>query len=237
MGKPVVVLDPGHGGYDPGAVAFGLEEKTLNLKLALEVAERLKGIKVLLTRDRDVFVSLADRVALSKRAGPELFLSLHANAGGGRGFESFISSSLPAGHRAFLMQKALHGEVLKALKPFEIIDRGLKRAAFYVLRHNPYPAVLIESLFIDNEREAGLWRDSRFTGSLAAGVVKGIYSALGMSAKEDKAPALDPGVKGSQSLYTVQVGAFSFIENARQRLSEAREAGFNDAYIYHKQLK
>ena len=45
MGKPVVVLDPGHGGYDPGAVAFGLEEKNLNLKLALMVAERLEGIK------------------------------------------------------------------------------------------------------------------------------------------------------------------------------------------------
>lgn len=69
MKKPVVVLDPGHGGYDPGAVAYGLEEKTLNLKLALEVAESLSGIKVLLTRDRDVFVSLADRTALNRRAG------------------------------------------------------------------------------------------------------------------------------------------------------------------------
>jgi len=236
MKKPVVVLDPGHGGYDPGAVAYGLEEKTLNLKLALEVAESLSGIKVLLTRDRDVFVSLADRVALSRRAGPDLFLSLHANAGGGRGFESFISSSLPAGHRAFLLQKALHGEVMEALKPFEIIDRGLKRAAFYVLRHNPHPAVLIESLFIDNEREAGLWRDNRFTGSLVKGVVKGIYTALGVSVKEDKVREIDPGLKGLKNLYTVQVGAFSYIENARQRLSEAREAGFSDAYIYHKQL-
>ncbi len=236
MAKPVVILDPGHGGYDPGAVAFGLEEKTLNLKLALAVADDLPGVKVLLTRDRDLFVSLADRVALSRRARPDLFLSLHANAGGGRGFESFISSSLPAGHRAFIKQKALHGEVMRALKPFEIIDRGLKRAAFYVLRHNPHPAVLIESLFIDNEREAGLWRDKNFTGSLAKGVVSGIYSALGIRVEEDQSREIDSGLNGQKNLYTVQVGAFSYIENARQRLSEAREAGFSDAYIYHKQL-
>ncbi len=235
MSKPVIVLDPGHGGYDPGAVAFGLEEKTLNLNLALEVAARLEGIKVLLTRDRDVFVTLADRVALSRRAGPELFLSLHANAGGGRGFESFIASGLPGGHRAVEKQSKIHGRIMTALKPWTIIDRGRKRAAFYVLRHNPFPAVLIESLFIDNEREAGLWRDSRFVSALAGGVVRGIYEALGLSPASDKIRELDPGSSGPGTLYTVQVGAFAYLENARQRLAEAREAGFKDAYIYHKQ--
>ena len=156
-------------------MAFGLEEKTLNLKLALEVAGRLEGIKVLLTRDRDVFVSLADRVALSRRAGPELFLSLHANAGGGKGFESFISSGLSKGHGAYGRQKDVHGRVMEAIRPWDIIDRGLKQAPFYVLRHNPFPAVLIESLFIDNEREAGLWRDKQFASTLAGGVTRGIY--------------------------------------------------------------
>ena len=239
MSKPVVVLDPGHGGYDPGAVAHGLEEKNLNLALALEVAARLDGIKVLLTRDRDVFVSLADRVALSRRTGADLFLSLHANAGGGRGFESFVYRGLAAGHRARVMQQKVHREVMGALRRWNIIDRGLKEAAFYVLRHNPRPAVLIESLFIDNEREAGLWREAQFLDILAGGVVRGVRTALGLP-PESREPAQEeekskkPGPVDHKSLYTVQVGAFAYIENARQRLAEAREAGFSDAYIYHK---
>jgi N-acetylmuramoyl-L-alanine amidase len=169
MSKPVVVLDPGHGGYDPGAVAYGLKEKELNLMLALKTAERLDGIKVLLTRERDIYVSLADRVALSRRAEPALFLSLHANAGGGRGFESFIYSGLGARDPAVAMQKAIHENTMSSLSRWEIINRGLKKASFYVLRQNPYPAVLIESLFIDNEREAGIWREPPFVETLAAG--------------------------------------------------------------------
>ena len=237
MDKPVVVLDPGHGGYDPGAVAHGLREKDLNLKLALMVAERLSGVKVLMTRESDLFVSLADRVAFSRRAEPDLFLSLHANAGGGRGFESFISRE--AAKEAAAMQSALHGNIMEALKPWDITDRGMKQAAFYVLRHNPRPAVLIESLFIDNEREANLWRDNRFIEDLARGVSEGVLSALGLSGgqstePEAPLPYLRPA-PGSR-LYTVQVGAFAYIDNARRRLEEARAAGFDDAYIYEKQF-
>ena len=249
MSKPVVVLDPGHGGYDPGAVAYGLKEKDLNLKLALKVAERLGEVKVLLTRERDIFVSLADRVALSRRAEPDLFLSLHANAGGGRGFESFINSSLGALDPAVNMQKALHGEIMNVLKRWETVDRGMKRAAFYVLRHNPYPAVLIESLFLDNQREAELWKEPLFVEALADGVARGVRAALGVEKLEnhkqeqsqDEKPdergyPLETRIAPGTTLYTVQVGAFVYVDNARQRLSEAINAGFKDAYISLKQF-
>lgn len=240
----VVVLDPGHGGYDPGAVANGLKEKDLNLKLGWMVAERLSGAKVLMTRESDLFVSLADRVAFSRRAEADLFLSLHANAGGGQGFESFVCSSAGPKSRAVLKQKAVHGEVISNLKGWNLVDRGLKRAAFYVLRHNPCPAVLIESLFIDNEREAGLWRDSRFVEDLAEGVARGVRASLGLPAAESKPPGEPgeveegprPGVAAGSRLYTVQVGAFAYLESARFRLDEARAAGFDDAYIYEKQF-
>ena len=241
MSKTVVVLDPGHGGYDPGASSNGLKEKELNLVLALKVAERLDGIKVLLTRERDIYVSLADRVALSRRSEPDLFLSLHANAGGGRGFESFINSSLGAKDPAVMMQKLVHGQVMEALVRWEIVDRGLKKAAFYVLRHNPYPAVLIESLFIDNEREAGIWREPTFIETLAIGVAQGVQVALGLGSQ--KSVVGGEGVNSNsnkknpmegQVLYTVHVGAFTYLENARQRLAEAQQAGFSDAYIYQK---
>ena len=239
MGKPVILLDPGHGGYDPGAVYHGLEEKALNLKLALKLTGMLKGLKVLLTRDRDIFVSLADRVAMSRRVEPNLFLSLHANAGGGHGFESFIYSGLKPASEAGKMQEKLHPEIMAALKPYSIRDRGRKQAAFYVLRHNPQPAVLIESLFIDNAREAGRWENEAFTETLAGGVAEGIYKALGLppggSEKSEKEAGRDP-VPSGNSLYSVQVGAFRYIENARQRLSEAKDAGFSDAFIYQKKV-
>lgn len=264
MSKPVVLLDPGHGGYDPGAVYNGLKEKDLNLVLALKVAEKLDGLKVLLTRERDIYVSLADRVALSRRAEPNLFLSLHANAGGGRGFESFIYSGLGERDPALWMQKAVHQSIMRTLGRWEIVDRGMKKAAFYVLRHNPAPAVLIESLFIDNTREAAIWREPVFVSTLAASVAGGIKTALGLEKEELRksqpdipstlaAPATygveqdiasssfdritrTPEEINKQALYTVQVGAFAFVENARQRLAEARRAGFSDAYIYQKQF-
>ena len=236
----VVLLDPGHGGYDPGAVANGLKEKDLNLQLALKVAEKLSCMKVLLTRERDSFVSLAERVNISRRSGADLFLSLHANAGGGQGFESFIYSGLGNMDPVVKMQKALHGQIMEALRGWNIVDRGMKRAVFYVLKHNPRPAVLIESLFLDNEAEANLWREPFFIEALAEGVAGGVRKALGLSGgdSDDEQPALRPpvGLKPERSLYTVQVGAFAYIENARQRLSEAQEAGFKDAFIYQKRL-
>lgn len=239
MQKPVIVLDPGHGGYDPGATYNGLKEKDLNLALALKVASRLGGVKTLLTRERDIYVSLADRVALSKRAEADLFIALHANAGGGKGFESFIYRGLGAKDPAVLMQQVIHGSIMKALDRWEIADRGLKRASFYVLKSNPRPAILIESLFLDNPREAQIWREPLFAETLAGGLVDGINRALGLSDNDPPGlanPTADkPAASLNSSLYTVQVGAFVHLENARQRLAEAQTAGFSDAYIYQKQ--
>ena len=86
----VVMLDPGHGGVDPGAERDGATEKELMLNLARSLAETLRrdGITALLTRDTDVFVALETRVALAHRAGADVFISLHADAlsqGGAKG--------------------------------------------------------------------------------------------------------------------------------------------------------
>ena len=194
----------------------------------------------MLTRERDSFVSLAERVNISRRSGADLFLSLHANAGGGQGFESFIYSGLGNMDPVVKMQKALHGQIMEALRGWNIVDRGMKRAAFYVLKHNPRPAVLIESLFLDNVTEANLWREPVFVEALADGVAGGVKEALGLSPgdSETERSVLTPpvGLEPERSLYTVQVGAFAYIENARQRLTEAQEAGFKDAFIYQKRL-
>ncbi len=251
--KPTVVLDPGHGGRDPGAVANGLKEKDLNLKLALRVAEKLEGAKVLLTRESDIFVSLKDRVSICSRAEADLFVSLHVNAGGGHGFESYIYQGLGARDPSVKLRDALHENVMAVLSRWEIRDRGRKHSAFYVLRHNRTSAVLIESLFIDCEREARLWREPPFVEALAGGVVAGIREYLtGIATitegkKADTAGpqqprnvngggAVESKSAGDGQLYTVQVGAYAYLENAQRCLDRARHAGFTDAFIHTKKI-
>lgn len=81
-GPPLVVIDPGHGGIDPGAEREGLREAELMLTLALELEEALRrsGFDVLLTRRGDVFVPLQERVSLARAAGAMVLISLHADA-------------------------------------------------------------------------------------------------------------------------------------------------------------
>lgn len=82
--KPLVVLDPGHGGVDPGAIGVGgVYEKDITLAAAREVRRQLLATgryRVQLTRDKDVFVRLRDRVAIARDAGGDLFVSLHADS-------------------------------------------------------------------------------------------------------------------------------------------------------------
>ena len=81
--RPVIVIDPGHGGVDPGAIGVsGLYEKDIALSYAKALKARLEQTgryQVVMTRDRDIFVQLRDRIAIAQRAGGDLFVSLHAN--------------------------------------------------------------------------------------------------------------------------------------------------------------
>lgn len=85
-GKPVVVIDPGHGGVDPGAIGVsGIYEKYITLAVARELKTQLEKngrYKVYLTRDRDVFIRLRDRVAIARQYNADLFISLHADSVG-----------------------------------------------------------------------------------------------------------------------------------------------------------
>lgn len=98
-----IVLDPGHGGHDTGALGpNGLMEKDVVLDLGVRLARLLRerlGVRVLLTRAEDVFVSLAERTALANRAKADFLVSLHVNGAGKRGavgFETFFFSREPS---------------------------------------------------------------------------------------------------------------------------------------------
>lgn len=192
MAKPLVVIDPGHGGKDPGAVAHGLAEKDVVLRLGRMVREELAAydVDVRMTRDSDRFVELSDRAALANKWGAALFVSLHNNAGGGQGFESYIHPNAKAATAT--IQNVIHGEVMAYLRGYGITDRGKKRANLAVCRETRMPAVLLENLFIDHPRENGLLRDEAFLRGLAASIARGIAKALGLRRKA--APPAAPKV-------------------------------------------
>lgn len=216
----LIVIDPGHGGRDPGAVANNLKEKDMTMQLALLITEQLAkyNTRVILTRETDTTLGLTERAEIANCCGADFFLSLHVNAGGGAGFESYIHTKDAPYSDAAKIQPVLHAQILAELAGYEIRNRGIKRANFYVLRETNMPAMLLENLFIDNKREAALWRTDHFPSSLAEGTVAGLEKALGIE-------------KMQPLLYTVQIGAFRKRENARQQLHRARMLGFDDAFI------
>lgn len=173
-----IVLDPGHGGHDPGGIpGQRFSEKAAALDVALRVQARLTaaGHRVIMTRSNDTFIELSERVAISKRApGKPVFVSIHFNSApnsDARGIETYHFDK-----RGAALAQAIHRRVVAASgSP----DRGIRRARFYVLRYNPRPSVLVELGFLTNAQEGG--KVSRFPDyrqKLADAVASGIRAAV-----------------------------------------------------------
>lgn len=222
----LVVLDPGHGGKDPGAVANGLREKDINLQISKKIAGRLKtkGIPVRLTRNDDRYLKLGERTDLANRWNAAVFVSIHANAlPPGRhatGMEIYLMA-LPtdkdAMQLALIENKELGNgssgsvnpdaadertrmllNILGSMQQNAKIDqsttvaevlykRGEKKglnmrrvaqAPFYVLRGAGMPAVLIETGFLTESREARLLASSNYQDKLAEALADGIEDFL-----------------------------------------------------------
>ena len=193
----IIVIDPGHGGQDPGAVANGLREKDLTLDISKRTKKYLddnySGHKVLLTRTTDKFLSLSDRANFANRNNADYFMSIHINAGGGTGYESFIHTSNSSGSRN--AQNTIHDEAIKEMK---VTDRGKKKANFAVLRQTKMPAILPENLFIDRKEDAAKLKQSKFLNEVAKGHAIGIAKALGLKstpAKKKDTPKSTPAKK------------------------------------------
>ncbi|MFN9547817.1 MAG: N-acetylmuramoyl-L-alanine amidase [Cyanobacteriota bacterium] len=180
-GRFRVVIDPGHGGPDPGAVGIGgLRETDVVLDVALQVAQLLQnqGVQVLLTRTSEVDVDLPPRVALANRSGADLFVSLHANAlsmdrPDVNGIETFYFQ----GGRSYELALSIQQQLM-AVSP-GTPDRGARPGRFFVIRRTVMPSVLTEMGFVTGEIDAPRLADARVRQSLAAAVAKGILNALG----------------------------------------------------------
>ncbi|KXG78398.1 Sporulation-specific N-acetylmuramoyl-L-alanine amidase [Fervidicola ferrireducens] len=176
-----VVIDPGHGGHDPGAVANSLRESDITLDLALKVAQELEqlGFDVRLTREDDRYISLEGRAALANQWDADLFVSLHCNAASNpaaRGFESYIYSRAQSSTRE--LARKIHERLAAFLYQFGVPDRGIKEANFYVLRETKSPATLLECLFITNSEDAKLLQDVNWRSRLASEIAQAVAAAL-----------------------------------------------------------
>ncbi|SEF64798.1 N-acetylmuramoyl-L-alanine amidase [Paenibacillus sp. UNC499MF] len=181
--KPLIVIDAGHGGTDSGASGSGLLEKNLTLALALQVRDRLVNgyaANVKLTRSTDVFVALSERANLANGWGAAYFVSIHINAGGGQGFESYVYPGTSGGVTG-QKRTIVHDTVFKYLSTLGVADRGKKEADFAVLRETDMSAVLLENLFIDNAVDGKLLGNSDVLQNLANAIGDGVAKAMGLN--------------------------------------------------------
>lgn len=186
---PYVVIDPGHGGEDPGASGFGLYEKDVVLQISKKINNHFgqyEGVVVSLTRWDDRFISLSDRAKFANDRGADFFISIHNNAAdsSAHGFESFIYTY--AGSTTAKYQSVIHAHIMSYLNQYNIRDRGQKKANFAVLRETAMPAILLENLFITNEKENKLLKDDAFLDGLAESIVSGVADIFGLQKKKTK---------------------------------------------------
>lgn len=186
MKQPIIVLDPGHGGKDPGAVGNGLQEKNVVLDLALKIGKKLeaRGAKVFYTRTTDVFIDLSQRAKMANDWKADFFMSLHINSAANvtaSGYESFIYSGVNGGATA-AYQNIIHRKITALYATAGVPDRGQKKANFAVLRETNMPAVLQEFGFISSSKDAGLLDSPVFVEKLAIATVDGIAEAFGLPA-------------------------------------------------------
>jgi N-acetylmuramoyl-L-alanine amidase len=174
FGFDTVVLDPGHGAHDRGAAIGYVYEKHLALDTARRVEELLRrqGIKVIMTRSRDVFIPLPGRAAAGNSRSNAIFVSIHYNysrGGSGNGVEAFYhfpaSYTLAAYIQAYLVQRT------------GMANRGVKHANFHVIRNTTRnPAVLIECGFVSNATERSRMLTGEFRKRIAEGIAQGIVA-------------------------------------------------------------
>jgi len=230
-----IFIDPGHGGSDPGAVGNGISEKNITLQIANQIQQILlneyQNVSVRMSRTTDQTVSLNARTSAANSWGADFYLSVHINSGGGTGFESYVYPNVDALTKSY--QDAIHEEVVKQT---DFRDRGQKQANFHVLRESNMPALLTENGFVDNVTDANKLKDPAYINRIARGHVNGLARAFRLPRKTgapvNPIPSSPPSSVNQNTLYKVQIGAFSKRENAEALAERARNAGFQ-VYIVH----
>ena len=176
-GKIVVIIDPGHGGKDSGAIGIGgVLEKDVILPISKRITEVLErnGIQVIMTRDSDYFVTLPGRVTMAEQANADVFVSIHANSAGANrpevsGLETYHYDS------GLRLAQIVHSKILQSLN---VRDRKVRKARFYVLRKTSMPAILVETGFLTGRDDVAKLRTSAYQNQMADAIAQGILQYL-----------------------------------------------------------
>jgi N-acetylmuramoyl-L-alanine amidase len=177
IGRGVVIIDPGHGGPDPGAIGVGgIQEKEIVLDISRQVTAILaqNGIQAIMTRDSDIDLDLAPRVSMAERARASVFVSIHANAislsrPDVNGLETYYYSS------GADLARLIHQNVLGNAS---IADRSIRKGRFYVLRNTSMPSVLVETGFVTGATDAANFNNPAHRRQIAEGIARGIIQYL-----------------------------------------------------------
>jgi N-acetylmuramoyl-L-alanine amidase len=166
-----VVIDPGHGGHDKGGQWGLVYEKHLALDTATRLEGYLKqrGLKTVMTRRSDYFVTLPGRVNIANRFRSAIFVSVHYNYTWKQdvsGLETFYNTS-----QSQRLAQCVHSGMLNRVRA---VNRGAKFARYYVIRNTKIPAILVECGFVSNASERGRMKSAWYRDSLARGIADGI---------------------------------------------------------------
>lgn len=193
---PVVVIDPGHGGQDSGAMCAGMLEKDLTLDVAQRVDRLLQaqGVPTVLTRVGDAYVSLPDRAALTNRVPHCVLISIHFNEDNkavSSGIETYyaehqappgpaLASWLPFWQRAVAPDPNLESQSLAAFIQQELVvrtqalNRGTKPKQFFIITNVRHPAVLIEGGFLTNKEDIAKIVNPEYREQIAIAIAEGV---------------------------------------------------------------
>ena len=197
---PLIIIDPGHGGIDTGAIGRKkVLEKTVVLDIAKQVKKNLskyKNIKVSLTRSKDLAISLSKRSDIAKNSKADLFVSIHINSAANvkaTGIETYVlpAKGFPSTSGQADKDQTLQGNrynpqnSLLAYHIHRLLvettaspDRGIRRARFEVLKNAPCPAILLECGFISNQQEEKRLDTQHHRAIIAKAISEGIHKYL-----------------------------------------------------------
>jgi N-acetylmuramoyl-L-alanine amidase len=176
-GRLTVIIDPGHGGQDSGAVGIGGSlEKDVILPIGIRVAQILQqnGIQAVMTRNSDYFVTLQGRVDMATQANANVFVSIHANSAGSsrpdvNGLETYYYDS------GLALAQTVHSTILQSLN---VRDRGVRKARFFVLRKSSMPSILVETGYITGQQDIAKLRSTEYQNQMADAIARGILLYL-----------------------------------------------------------
>lgn len=184
INKKTIVIDAGHGGYDPGAIgSSGTQEKNITLSVSLKLGEILKnqGHTVIYTRESDkvswksnVKEDLKARVDIASNSKADLFISIHCNSSKLsylRGMETYYFGN----SRNKLLAKAIQDSMVKDVK---LTNRGIREDNFYVIKYNTSVSALVELGYISNPTEEKLLKDGIYQDKWANAIAKGINNYI-----------------------------------------------------------